>query len=407
MKLKKIAIRNIKRNKKRSMLSIIATAIATFAIVFMFSYIKGMELDMKDMAYHYDTGEVQIRNKKVDEKIFSLDRAVDDYKNIISIIQKELPQLEISPRLRFPSQVLKDDRTFTCFGIAVDFETEQKYLKLEEKIIEGRLPKSPREVFMGIGLAQELGLNIGDKFTPITMTRKEASSGITFKVVGFGKFSNSAFTNKTFLAPLTDIPTILKMKDAVSEILFKNIGDDYWLSTADEINKILEKNGYDQVEALSWTVVGLNYGMLEMADIAYSIMALFFFALASTVIANTMLMVVFERKKEIGTITAMGMTSNEVIRLFFLEALMLGILGAGLGVLLGVILVIPLSYIGMDLSSMADSVDFGISFLIYPQLTLKSTVFVFFYSVFVASFVSFFPSRSAAKVDPVVALRAE
>lgn len=405
MKLRGIAIRNIKRNKKRSILSITATAIATFAIVFMFAYIEGLELDMKDMAFNYDTGEIQIRNKEYDDKVFSLDRAVDDYETIVDIVKTEYPDLLVSPRLRFPSQILKGDKTFTCFGVAVDFSSEIEYLELEEKLIVGTFPTSAREVLIGVGLAEELNLNIGDKFTPITLTRKGASSGITFTVSGMAKFSNSAYTNKTFITPLTDVPMILRMKGAVTEILIKNVGEKYWFSMIDDLNKLLKSKGFTEVEAISWTEVGLSYSMLQMADISYSIMAIFFFILASTVIANTMLMVVFERRKEIGTITAMGMTANEVIRLFFLEALFLGIIGAFTGELLGALVVIPLSFIGMDLSSMADTVDFGISWMIYPQLTFKSTLMVFFYSVFVASFISFFPSRSAAKVDPVAALR--
>lgn len=407
MKLGRIALRNIKRNKKRSMLSVIATAIATFAIVFMFGYMEGLELDMKDMAFHYETGEIQIRNKKYDDKIFSLDRAVDNYIGVMDKISMEYPQLELSPRLRFPSTVMKDDRTIVCFGIAVDFDREIKYLGLEEKLIEGVFPTKPREVLMGVGLAEELKLKVGDKFTPITMTRKGASSGITFKVTGLAKFPNGVYTNKTFISPLTDIPAILKMKGAVSEILLKNVGERSWFSTADKLNDLLEETGFHDIEAIPWTEIGLSYGMIQMANISYTIMAIFFFILASSVIANTMLMVVFERRKEIGTITAMGMTDWEVVRLFFLEALCLGIIGAGFGVLLGVVVIIPLSITGMDLSSMGETVDFGTSWMIYPQLTLKSTLVVFLYSVFVASFISFFPSRSAAKVDPVVALRAE
>ena len=114
MKLFKIAVRNVKRNKKRSILSLIATAIATFAIVFMFSLIEGMELDMKNLAYNYETGEVLIRNKKIDEKVFSLNRVVDNYNNVISIVQKDYPYLDISPRLRFPCKVATPHRGSNC-----------------------------------------------------------------------------------------------------------------------------------------------------------------------------------------------------------------------------------------------------------------------------------------------------
>jgi putative ABC transport system permease protein len=53
-----------------------------------------------------------------------------------------------------------------------------------------------------------------------------------------------------------------------------------------------------------------------------------------------------------------------------------------------------------------EGVDFDISTVIYPKLSLKSTVFVFIYSVAVASFTSIFPSRKASRIEPVEALRA-
>lgn len=405
MKLSGIALRNVKRNRKRSILSVLSTGIATFAIVFLFAYMDGMTEDMKDMAYNYNTGEVVIRSKMYDEKVFSLNRAIDNYKGLLSNLSEKYSEFLFSPRINFPSTVLDGDRSYQCFGLSVDFDLERKYLKLDDSVISGQLPESSREVLMGAGLAKELGLNIGDKFTPITATRKGASTGITFKITGLARFRNSTFTNKTFIVPLTGLPNMLKMKGAVTEILIKNIGGERLDEVVNQINSEIEKSDFSGIHAVSWKKIGLGFSMIRMANITYTIMAFFFFFLASSVIANTMLMVIFERRKEIGTITAMGMNSSEVIRLFFLEAFYLGISGAGAGIVAGALLVIPLSYIGLDFSSVAEDIDMGMSFVIYPQLNLKSTGLVFLYSVFVSSFISFFPSKSASKVDPVEALR--
>ncbi len=101
MKLRGIAIRNIKRNNKRSLLSITATAIATYAIVFMFSFIGGLADDMRNVSFNYSTGEVLVRSKEFDEKSFSLDRAVDNYKDVVSLLSNEFPNLEISSRIKW------------------------------------------------------------------------------------------------------------------------------------------------------------------------------------------------------------------------------------------------------------------------------------------------------------------
>lgn len=404
MKLGQIAFRNINRNRKRSILSVTATAIATFSIVFMFAYLEGLEDDMRKTSFNYTTGEILIRHRNFDEKIFSMDLAVDRYREILEYLEGSYPAFNYSPRLEFPSSVIKGDRTIICFGLAVDYNREIEYLDLNSKLISGTFPKDSIEVLIGSGLAHELGLEVGDKFTPITTTRRGASSGITFRVSGIAKFGNGQFTNKTYIASLEKIPEILKMPGAVTKILIKGLEDDPEI-VSDILSRNLYDEGFKDVEAIPWTKIGLAKTMIDMADISYTLMAVFFFILASSVIANTMLMVVFERRREIGTITAMGMSDLEVIRLFFLEALVLGTIGAASGVILGVLITLPLSIYGMDLSSFGQTLDLGTSWLIYPQINLKSTLLVFIYSVFVASFVSFFPSRSAVKVDPVIALR--
>lgn len=407
MRLTGIAVRNIKRNKKRSLLSITATAIATLVIVFMFAIVGGLRLDMKNIAHDYNTGQVLVRNSSFDEKVFSLDDAVDGYKEVLNILESENENLSFSPRIKFPSTIIKGEKNFQVMGLGVDFISEHNFLRLEEKIIEGVMPADSRDVIMGIGLARELNLGVGDKFTPITLTRKGASAGITYRISSVARFADGKFTNKTFLASLEQLPEMLKMEGAVSEILIKGFEGAKLDEGVSKFNKILASNGFDKLEALSWKDVGPGYGLLMLMQNMYNIIAFIFFALASTVIGNTMLMVVFERRKEIGTISSLGMSEKEVVRLFFLEALYLGLIGAAAGVIVGCLLVLPASIYGLDFSQNTGGVEMGSSFFIYPQLNFRSTVFVFIYSVFIASIISFFPSRSAAKVDPIVALRSE
>ena len=133
--------------------------------------------------------------------------------------------------------------------------------------------------------------------------------------------------------------------------------------------------------------------------------ALFFFILGTTVIINTTMMVIFERLHEIGTIAALGMKPGEIVRLFFLEAFYISVISAFIGVLLGSALTLVLSRTGVDLSQMLQGVDLEVSAVIHPRLSLRSTVFVFFYSVAVSSLASFLPSRRAARIRPVEALR--
>ena len=175
---------------------------------------------------------------------------------------------------------------------------------------------------------------------------------------------------------------------------------------AEKVRGILAGMDRENLSVQVWTRVGIAAGYMRFARSAYDVIALVFFILASTVIVNTTMMVIYERMREIGTVAAMGMTPREIVRLFFLEAFYIGVIAAFIGVMLGIGITIPLSKVGIDLTQSMQGVDMEINPVVYPQLNIRSTVFIFFYSTIIASLASFIPSRRAAKIQPVEALRA-
>ena len=209
------------------------------------------------------------------------------------------------------------------------------------------------------------------------------------------------------LAPLDVVQRFLKLTaaDGVSEILL-------YTGSEEEVPALIAAVGAALPDAdpgfavQAWTETNPLFSMLQVATRIYDIVALFFFLLATTVIVNTTMMVVFERMKEIGTIAALGMTGPQISRLFFLEALFIGVAAALAGVALGCAIVLPLSQVGLDYSAAMEGVELNMSDVLYPQLSVRSTVLVFCYSIVVTAAASYWPTRKAARLQPVVALRA-
>ena len=124
-------------------------------------------------------------------------------------------------------------------------------------------------------------------------------------------------------------------------------------------------------------------------------------------IVNTTMMVIFERRREIGTLEAMGMHGREVVRLFFSESLILGTIGAAVGLVLGVAVAGVLGNVGIDLGSSLQGVDFELSPVLYPVLNLRSTGVVFVLAILVSGITSYIPTRRITRIQPVAALREE
>ncbi len=409
MKLGRIAFRNIRRNKRRSLLSGTAITVATMFITFMFSLIAGMLGDFESNLVRYVSGHVRIRHVEYDEneELNPLHPSVIEYEEVVREMEAEDEVAAVVPRTRFFTAIYRNDRTYNGMGLGVDFEREASVMRIQDALELGRLPQmGQKEMVLSAGLAEELELGVGEKLTLLTKNKYMGMSGMTFTVTGIVRFLVAGFNESFFLVPIDTTARFLKMSNEATEILVVLNDSKRVDEFAEKAAGILAGMDRDNLSAQPWTRIGIAAGYMQYARSAYDVIALVFFILASTVIINTTMMVIYERMREIGTIAAMGMTPQEIVRLFFLEAFYIGAIAAFVGVLLGIAVTIPLSKVGIDLTQSMEGVDMEINPIVYPQLNIRSTVFVFFYSTVIASLASFIPSRRAAKIEPVEALRA-
>ena len=410
MKLRKIALRNIFRNTRRSILSATAIAVAAMTMTFLFSMLKGMEDELGYNLQTFYTGEVRVRNPEYTEyeQLNPLHLRVMEYEEVIRIIEEETDAPLISPRVSFPGVVYREEDNFQLLGLGVDFTREKEYMELEDLLKEGRIPEMGKdEAVIGTGLARDIGVGVGEKITILSQTMRRGSNAITFTVTGLAAFPVEALTEQYLLAPLDRVQYFLRMDEGVTEVLVRYPGHNRSIAQAESINQALENAGFTDIEARSWKKMQTTYSFVKMASAIYNFIAIFLFLLGSTVIISTTMMVVYERMREIGTIAALGMRGGQIVKLFFLEALFISIAGSLAGVLLGIGITVPLSYIGLNFGEAMQGVSMEISNIVYPRLNLPAAIFVFIASVVVASAASFVPSRKAAKIEPIHALRVE
>jgi len=410
MKLRKIALRNIFRNTRRSILSATAIAVAAMTMTFLFSMLKGMEDELGYNLQTFYTGEVRVRNPEYTEyeQLNPLHLRVMEYEEVIRIIEEETDAPLISPRVSFPGVVYREEDNFHLLGLGVDFTREKEYMELEDLLKEGRIPEMGKdEAVIGTGLARDIGVGVGEKITILSQTMRRGSNAITFMVTGLAAFPVEALTEQYLLAPLDRVQYFLRMDEGVTEVLVRYPGHNRSIAQAESINQALENAGFTDIEARSWEKMQTTYSFVKMASAIYNFIAIFLFLLGSTVIISTTMMVVYERMREIGTIAALGMRGGQIVKLFFLEALFISIAGSLAGVLLGIGITVPLSYIGLNFGEAMRGVSMEISNIVYPRLNLPAAIFVFIASVVVASAASFVPSRKAAKIEPIHALRVE
>ena len=340
MKLMKLARRNIFRNKRRSLLSATAIAIATFTMVFLFAFIAGIKDDMGQQIQDYVTGEVRIQHKDYEknQNIYPLSLSISDIEDTMKKLDSN-PEVQASvARIPFPGVFFQDEEQKPLLGWAVDFQREQNYSKMEKLLIQGDFP-SPglRETLLGSTLSKDLGLKVGDDISILYRTARMSTNYITFKISGLIAFPMGALNRQIFLVDRNLMAGKLFMEDQASTILIKTAK-----GNPGALTKTLQPLFSQELDIRSWENISSLYSFMGMAEIIYDFMGIFFYILGSTVIISTTMMVVFERIREIGTISAMGMTQKEILKLFFLEAFQLSVAGALAGLVLGIITVLPL-----------------------------------------------------------------
>ncbi len=414
MKLITVAWRNVGRNRRRTALSLGAIAVAALSIVFLFAYIAGMKADIVSNLINYYTGEVRLRHKDFEafERFNPLHLRVQDAAETVQALSALDEVSAVSPRLSFPGAIFRDEQTLGLQGLGLDFDRERAYQDLSAILLSGTLPDEATPegrripAALGRALAERLNLKIGDDFTVLATTMSRGNNAMTFEVTGLLEFPVGSLNGTTFIAPLQDIQRLVRMDDAVTDILIKSTPGYTPEETAIAVAAATARlPAAKDLITEPWTEIDTAYSMVSIAETVYGFVALFFFVLGSTVIINTIVMTIFERKQEIGTLAAMGMAPRELQRLFFYEAGIMSFLGSALGVLAGMAVVYPFSVYGLDLRAAMGDIDFQMSGIIYPQITLGSTVLVLVYSTVVALVAAYPAVRKVTKVEPVEALR--
>jgi putative ABC transport system permease protein len=114
---------------------------------------------------------------------------------------------------------------------------------------------------------------------------------------------------------------------------------------------------------------------------------------------------VLERRKEIGIIKSMGFSRPEILFMFLMEGSVLGLIGSISGVVMGTLVTIYFVINGLDLTSMISQLNMPIDNVIKFVITIPGIIGTMFIGIIVAAIVSVLPSRRAAKMNVVDAIK--
>src|SRR5690554_4067618 len=243
----------------------------------------------------------------------------------------------IIPRLKFGAMVSTEDELVTMGGWGVDPELETVFTRIEDYLVEGRMPQHGRlEVMMGTALLEKIHRRVGEKVTIVFNTAFNSLRGVTFNIVGRTESGIKLLNEVVFYLPLDQAQRLLEMDGQVTELLLVTPDKKRVPKVMPRVEALLAGHGEDgRYLALDYKETSDLVPFMDVAKLIYNQIYIFLVLLSCIVVVNTMLMIVKERTKEIGMMAAMGLESKDILRLFMTEGAIMGVIGSLIGAVFG------------------------------------------------------------------------
>lgn len=399
----KMAFRNLSRNRRRSILTITAILIGISFSCLMLAWLNGAG-EMVTEAGKRISGDIRLSALDFDIKEKTLDVSSNiPFKETKNLIKSQNIDGKAIGRIKFGSLIFFGDEDEKALGFGIEPD-DYKIIGFEKFLTGGRFLdfKNQNEIIVGTKLKEKLNLKLGDEITVLSGTQHKSSYALNYKVVGFFTMDNDAL-NRTFYITLSDAMYHLDMDNRVTEFLI-------FLNKPQELKKVLTKliTNKDYL-VKGWNEVGLNALLSGVLPIMKFIFTIAFALLAGVGITNTMMMIVYERRKEIGVMKAQGFRNNKILKLFALEGAVMGFIGSGLGIVLGGMTAYYFSIKGIDIGGVAKNLgdSINVKSVIYMDFSFWILFFPFIAGFVVSIVTTMIAVLPELKLEAVTNLRSD
>lgn len=411
-----IAFTHLRTKPKQTVIAMLGVTFGISMFIIMISFMTGVNQFLEDMAMD-NTPHVRIYKpiEIQDRKIIAqnMQPTANDWlvvqhqkpKNDLSKIKNGMmlkQQLESMPEVlgvapQVSSQVFYNNGPVQVPGYVygIDVKMQDKLFGLGERMDEGNLDdllKGSDVIVVGRGLAEKIGVTIGDR---VSTTTPEGGN-ITLKVVGIFSFGIAAMDETRSYATLATVQKILQKDPSYVTDLNIKLKD---IQLSHAFKEKLE-NQLKDVYIEDWETA--NASLLagdKIRNVLTTVVCVTLLTVAGFGIYNIMNMNIINKMKDIAILKATGFQGNDITGIFLLQSLMIGVAGGLLGLIIGFFISYLLSITPFPAGDFIRMDTFPVNF--------KPIHYFFgvFFGFLTTLFAGYFPSRRASKIDPVEIIR--
>ncbi len=405
----KIAVRNLMRYKRRTLLT---ASLVTIGVVFVLVFIS-VSGSFKNMMIGQITdsflGHIQIHKRgyvaSIDSLPLTLNLGPKASQKVEKIIS-DIPDIEAySKRIKFGGMFSNFVETTNVRLNGVFPENEIRTVPLFlSRIREGGKNIKPGEILVPELLAKGMKVKVGDTVVIIATNRDGSVNGKQFRVGGIIESATGPGGRDGYIH-INDAMEILRMDSMeISEIAvrLKDFGKlhEVFDKLKNRLSKELNKQGKPVFQVHTWEKLSPFYNIAKMITVMTFFVKLMLIAIVLISIMNVMVMAVYERIREIGTIAAIGTMPGKILTMFVIEGFSLGFFGAVIGDILGVAVISVLNVAKLTF-------NFGRQkgLLLSPSVSLQDILTISIIVITISVLASLQPAYKASRMEPIKALR--
>lgn len=408
MTLGRLALRNMLRSKRRTVLSTAAIVVGVMYLILGQAFVGGIEEGIVQAAEDGLTSHVTVRID--DYPTTGLSHPVDD---LLTVTPEARALLDGDDRVEawaertvFVSTLVAGDDSLRIRAVGMGPRDAEVYHRTTWKH-EGAIPRTADDgILIGAGLARMLDIGVGDRVFLRTRTHAGAINALDVAVAGIVNTGNMALDGSTAYMPdtlardlvrntrPTHLGARLKRRDrapAFAAALAPTMGSGAEILTVqDETAELL------RMQQIRRNALNILVGVL--------------LAMSALAIANTIMMAAHERVREVGTLRAMGMTRRRVVGLFVIEGALMGTVAGLLGLAIGGAGAWYFSTHPIDLAAMADGIDYGnlqFSAYLYTAFEPAAMALPFAVALMTSVLASIYPAFLASRLEIADAVRSD
>jgi ABC-type lipoprotein release transport system permease subunit len=401
----RLAWRNIWRHSRRTLIIVAAMSLGLSLMMFYDGLVAGFNQAIYGNAVKVLGGNIQVhaigyRTEANQTPLLPLN---DDQ----AVVKAALAQANVvaaTRRITTGGLASSREGAFAVGITGIEPEKELEVNLAEQHVVAGRnlTADDGDQIFIGKGLADAMGVQVGDRITLTGRSTHEQMRRRTMTVAGIYDLGMADIEKRTIYISLSEAQSLYGLAGHSTEvaIVLKQLGQEPAVIAA------LQPGlpGYE-IESFEANYPELQSALSTKGGVM-NIFSVVILMIAGIGILNLLLMAVYERTREIGVLGALGLKPRQISFLFILEGTMIGLVGVAAGIVLGLLVNGLLMRVGLDFTSFSGVTSYMalINGRVYPSWGVDKLLMRALTVAIIAALAAVIPAREAAQREPAEAL---